>query len=329
MNRVSPNYPLLAVVGPTASGKSALALALAESLGGEVVNYDSVQIYRGFDIGTGKLPLDERRGVRHHLLDFLDPAEEFTAWDFRREACKALEEIRSRAKTPVLVGGTGLYLRALLLGLFEGPERSDKLRARLRRIADRHGREFVHRLLARLDRRSAERISPRDLQKVIRAVEVCLLARQTISDLQARGRQPLEGFRAIKIGLHPERRRLSERIDRRVEQMFQAGLVDEVRRTLARTDAGRIKALGALGYRQVTAALRGELSFEDALRTTQGATRQYAKRQMTWFRREPGVKWFSGFGEDPVVQAQILEWVEGALASKSEGVDSFAALPAN
>ena len=321
------DYPLLAVVGPTAAGKSALALRLAESLGGEVINYDSVQVYRGFDIGTGKLPAGERRGIPHHLIDCLDPADNFTAGDFRREALKVLQEIRERGKLPILAGGTGLYLRALLLGLFEGPPRSGELRARLRDLAERRGRGFVHLILQRLDPASAGRIEPQDLQKVIRAVEVCLLERQTLSRLQARGREPLRGFRCRKVGLNPARSDLCARINRRVEKMFASGLQEEVRGLLARPDASRMKALGALGYRQAAAALRGELTWQEALIATQAATRQYAKRQRTWFRREPEVAWFPGFGDEPGIQDQILRSVRTLLASKDQGtVESANAL---
>ena len=299
-----------------------MGLSLAERLNGEVVNYDSVQIYRGFDIGTGKLPLAERRGISHHLVDCLDPGDGFTAGDFRREALEALHEIRRRARLPILVGGTGLYLRALLLGLFEGPPRSEELRARLRGLAARRGREFIHRLLKRLDPASARRIDPQDLQKAIRAVEVCLLSRQSLSALHAGGRQALEGFRCIKIGLNPARDGLYARINQRVEWMFASGLREEVQRLLAQPDAPRMKAMGALGYRQVAAALGGEITWQKALEETQAATRQYAKRQMTWFRRESEVTWFSAFGDDPELQDQVFGSVNVMLGSKSrEAVD--------
>ena len=319
VDEVIQDYPLVAIAGPTASGKSELAVFLAERLGGEVVSYDSVQFYRGFDIGTGKIPLEERRGVPHHLLDCLDPAEPFTAGDFRREAHKAVDKIRTRGKLPILAGGTGLYLRALLMGLFEGPPRSEELRARLRSLAERRGREFVHRLLMRLDPASARRVDPRDLQKVIRAVEVCVVAREAISTLQARGREPLAGYKCFKIGLNPGREELYTRINRRVEKMFAEGLEEETRRILMRPDAHAIKGLGSLGYRQVAAALRGEISLEDARRDAQTATRRYAKRQMTWFRREAEMNWFSGFGDDPALQRQVLEALKGWFESKLKG----------
>ena len=238
------NYPLIAIVGPTAAGKSALALVLAERLNGEVVNYDSVQLYRGFDVGSGKLPPAERRGIAHHLLDCLEPADVFTAGDYRREALKVLADLRRRAKLPIFAGGTGLYLRALLLGLFEGPVRSEALRERLRAMVERRGREFLHRLLARLDPAAAARIQPRDTQKLIRAVEVCILARQPLSAMHARGRAGLEGYRVIKLGLDPPRAQLYDRINRRVESMFAAGLMEETQALLHLPDAARIKPLG-------------------------------------------------------------------------------------
>jgi tRNA dimethylallyltransferase len=320
----------VAIVGPTAAGKSALALALAERLDGEIVNYDSVQIYRGFDVGAGKVPAAERRGIRHHLLDCRDPVQLFTAGDYRREALRVLPDLRARAKLPIFVGGTGLYLRALLLGLFEGPPRSEALRERLRALARRRGREHLHHLLERLDRAAAERIQRRDTQKIIRALEVRLLARQPLSALQARGRRGLAGYRIYKIGLNPERARLYERINRRVEAMFAGGLMDEVRALLARPDARRIKPLEALGYRQACAALRGEMTLEEAIRRTQVATRNYAKRQLTWLRPEADIIWLEDFGDDPETPPRVLHALEqrGLLARGNPmGLHRPAALP--
>jgi tRNA dimethylallyltransferase len=284
-----------------------LALCLAEQFDGEIVNYDSVQLYRGFNVGSGKLMPAERRGIPHHLLDCLDPEATFTAGDYRREACKVLADLRARRKLPIFVGGTGLYLRALFLGLFDGPQRSEALRERLRAMCDRRGREHLHRLLARLDRTGAERIQPRDTQKLIRAVEVCILARQPLSALQARGRSGLEGFRVTKIGLNPPREQLYDRINHRVESMFAGGLLEETQSMLDRMDAQRIKALEALGYRQARAVLEGKMSRQEALLATQVATRHYAKRQLTWFRREEDISWFEGFGDDPPVQRRVWE----------------------
>ena len=304
---IEKGAPLVAIVGPTASGKSALALALAESLDGEIVNYDSVQLYRGFDIGSGKLAPEERRGVPHHLLGCLEAEEQFTAGDYRRAALGVLAGIKQRARLPVFVGGTGLYLRALFMGLFDGPPRSEELRGRLRALAERRGREFLHRLLNRLDPDAAARIEPRDTQKTVRALEVCILARTPISKMQARGRNGLEGYRVFKVGLHPERRELYRRINGRVEAMFARGLVEETCALAARPDSSRIKALGALGYLQAAAVARGQLSLPEAILQTQAATRHYAKRQMSWFRHEAGIIWFGGFGDDPRVQSQVID----------------------
>ncbi len=310
MMSVSHEFPLLAIAGPTASGKSALALGLAEQLHGEIVNYDSVQVYRGLVVGAGKVPPADRRGIPHHLLDCREPEEIFTAGDYRREALAVLAGIRERGRLPILVGGTGLYLRALLQGLFEGPARSEELRARLRVLTERRGREHLHRLLRRLDAAAAARIQPRDAQKTIRALEVCLLARRPVSAMHAGGRLGLEGFRVHKIGLDPDRARLYERINRRVESMFAQGLLEETRALLARRQAVELKVLGALGYRQACVALRGECRLADAIRDTQAATRRYAKRQMTWFRREPDMDWYRGFGDDPEIQRRVLGALE-------------------
>jgi tRNA dimethylallyltransferase len=313
-----PDHPLVVIVGPTASGKSALAVRLAKVLDGEVVNYDSVQIFRGFDIGSGKISHEDRLCVPHHLLDVLNGNQVMTAGQYRRLALKILREIRDRAKVPVLVGGTGLYLRALLCGLFEGPPRSDALRARLRAIEARRGPRFLHKLLRRLDPEAAARIHHRDAQKVTRAVEVCLLSGQPISTLHGRGRESLTGFRIFKLGLNPDRSELFDRINRRVKSMFASGLLEEVR--LLSEDFGFSGRPGsgpsaALGYRQALKVLRGEVSLPEAVRGTQGATRRYAKRQLTWFRREPEVTWFNSFGTDPDLQGRALQWLAQALSN--------------
>lgn len=298
----------MAVCGPTASGKSALGLRLAELLNGEIVNYDSIQVYHGLDIGSGKVSKEDRVRVPHHLLDIVEPHQAFTAGDYRNLALKTIVEIRERNRLPVLVGGTGLYLRALLQGLFRGPARSERLRARLRRIASRRGRVFLHRLLARLDPAAAARIHPHDTQKAIRAIEVCLLAGEPMSALHGRGREVLSGFCTIKIGLNPRRKELYERINLRVESMFSAGLLDEARSVLARQEAWTDNdPLGALGYRQAAGVLEGKLELKDAVSLTQAATRRYAKRQMTWFRRETDITWYEGFGDDPEMQRRIVQ----------------------
>jgi tRNA dimethylallyltransferase len=315
-------WPLIAIVGPTACGKTALAVRLAEEFDGEIVNYDSVQVYRGFDVGSGKVRLEERRGIPHHLLDVADPEQIFTAGDYRRQASRVLEEIRRRARIPILVGGTGLYLRALLAGLFEGPARSDELRSRLRAMAKRRAPEFIHRLLGRLDPAAAARIGRRDLAKVVRAVEVCVLARQPISALHAQGRDGLRGFQAVKIGFSPDRPQLYDRINRRAEAMFASGLMEETGRMLSRPGASALKPLQALGYRQARAAILGGMTLGQAIRATQTATRHYAKRQMTWFRREPEVRWFAGFADDPRVQDEVLIELKKTLRKEGNAAQS-------
>ncbi|MBZ5546014.1 MAG: tRNA (adenosine(37)-N6)-dimethylallyltransferase MiaA, partial [Acidobacteriia bacterium] len=227
MGPLNDDHPLVVIVGPTAAGKSALAIFLAERWTGEIINCDSVQVYRGFDIGTGKVAMAERRGIPHHLLDVVEPGEVFTAGDYRQQATRVLEAVRQRGRLPIVVGGTGLYLRALLEGLFEGPQRSEEVRARLAKIARRRGREFLHGLLRRLDPKAAARVHPRDTSKITRALEVCMLARQPISAMQASGRAGLRGFRVLKIGLSPDRKQLARRINARVERMFASGLLEE------------------------------------------------------------------------------------------------------
>ena len=311
--------PLLAIVGPTAAGKSALGLALARRLAGEVINFDSVQIYRGFDIGSGKLSSAERGGIPHHLLDVREAGQIFTAGDFAREASEVLETLRRKNTLPILVGGTGLYLRALLKGLFAGPGRSDALRSRLSEIVARRGRRFLHRVLGRLDAVSAQRIQPLDTAKIIRALEVRLLTGRPISEIQAAGREGLRGFRAIKIGLNPGRADLNKRINSRVARMFEDGLMEETQAMLQRCGmegdlAARLAPFRALCYGQACAVLAGRTKYEEAVRDTQAATRRYAKRQMTWFRREPGVEWFAGFGDDAAIQQQVWEWLEREMS---------------
>jgi tRNA dimethylallyltransferase len=313
------DYPLVVILGPTASGKSDLAIRVAAVFGGEIINFDSVQVYRGCDIGSGKLSRAEQRGIPHHLIDIVQPGATFTAGNFRRAGLSVLEALRRRGSVPVLVGGTGLYLRALLVGLFAGPPRSEELRTRLRALAVGRGRHFVHRMLARKDPASAARIHPRDTQKIIRALEVCFLARRPFSDLLGLGREALRGFRILKVGLNPPRAELYRRIDARVEQMFASGLVDEVRALAASAGDPTAPPLGALGYRQACAVVQGTMTMEEAVRDTQAATRQYAKRQLTWFRREPDVRWFPRFGDDAQVEQQVLDWLEEVTPGRSPG----------
>ena len=297
------NDPLLVViVGPTASGKTALSLSLAERFGGEIVNCDSVAVYREFEIGTAKPSREERARVPHHLLDICSPDEAMTAGEYARRAREVLAELRSRGRLPIVVGGTGLYLRALLEGLFPGPQRSEEWRERLRASAAKKGSAHLHRVLMRLDREAAEKIHPNDEPKLIRAIEVCLAARKPMSELWEQGREPLRGFRILRIGLDPERQQLYVRINERAAMMFTAGLVAEANRLLKKYPASPV--LGSLGYKQAVQLIRGEVTREEAVAAAQQGHRNYAKRQMTWFRREPEVKWIKGFGEGAVPEAE-------------------------
>jgi tRNA dimethylallyltransferase len=306
-----PPEPLLVVVlGPTASGKTALSLALAERFDGEIVNCDSVAMYREFEIGTTKPSAAERSRAPHHLLDFADPAGYVTAGEYSRLARQVLAEIRARHHLPIVVGGTGLYLRALLEGLFPGPQRSEELRERLRQRAAHRAPNYLHRILRRLDQTAATKIHANDTPKLIRAIEVCLASRQKMSELWQRcGRDPLRGFRILRIGLDPDRDALYSRINLRAQRMFESGLIEETQSLLQKHGADA-RPLSALGYKQAVQLLRGELSREQALHAAQQAHRNYAKRQMTWFRREPDVEWLNGFGDDPRIQMGAVTRVE-------------------
>jgi tRNA dimethylallyltransferase len=305
--------PLMVVVlGPTASGKTALALALARRFGGEIVNCDSVAMYRDFEIGTAKPTRAERVEVPHHLLDCVDPLTEVTAGEYAREARQAVREIAGRGRLPIISGGTGLYLRALLEGLFVGPVRSEELRKRLRRRVEERGTNYLQRILRRLDSAAADRIHANDVPKVIRAIEVCLASRQPMTELWQQGREPLIGFRILRLGLNPERKELYARINARAKKMFEDGLIEETETLLAKYGTAA-RPLSSLGYKQALQFLRGEGDCEMALRAAQQAHRNYAKRQMTWFRREAEVQWLAGFGGDPGIQAQAI----AAVASGS------------
>jgi tRNA dimethylallyltransferase len=295
-------------VGPTGSGKSELALAVAERFGGEIVNCDSLQVYRYFDIGTAKLGVEERRGIPHHLLDVADPDRLFSAGEYARMARAAIEEISSRNRLPVVTGGTGLYLRALIDGLFPGPARDVVVR---RRLAQRETRRpgFLHRSLRRFDPEAARRIHPHDVQKLMRAVEVCLLTRRSLTAEFAGGRDKLVGFRVLKLGLTPPRSALYERLDQRCTRMFEGGLVDEVRRILLLGFSPSVRPLESHGYKQALQFLRRELTLEAALEQAQRNTRRYAKRQWTWFRREAEMQWLEGFGEERGVCEAALDQV--------------------
>jgi tRNA dimethylallyltransferase len=314
----TPQPILPVIVGPTASGKSKLAVALAAWMGNaEVVSCDSVAVYRGFDIGTAKPSAPDRALVPHHMIDIVNAGEVFTAGDYSRLARAAIKKISEAGKIPIVVGGTGLYLRALLDGLFVGPPRSEELRARLRERAELRGTEYVHRILARMDSVVAASIHPNDLPKTIRAIEVCMAAQSRMSDMWQRGRDPIVGYRIVRIGLEPGRNFLYERINERCISMFQEGLVEEARSLWQQLtefhnepERERQSPFFSTGYRQSMQVIRGELTREQALSSTQQAHRNYAKRQLTWFHREKDIHWFNGFGNDPEIQMRIFQIFE-------------------
>ncbi len=305
--------PLLVVLlGPTGSGKTALSLTLARRFPSEIVSCDSVAVYRDMEVGTAKPSPAERREIPHHLIDVLTPDQFCTAGDYARLARQALTAIVSRQHLPVVTGGTGLYLRALLEGLFAGPQRSEQMRARLQRSAKSHGPGWLHRLLRRLDPAAARRIHSNDQPRLIRAIEVCLAARQPLTEAWKAGRDPLTGYRILRIGLNPPRPDLYARINARAAKMFADVLVEETR-GLLRKYGDSPPAFDSLGYRQARAVLRGELTESEAIAATGQAHRNYAKRQLTWFRREPDVRWLEGFGDDPALAAQASELVQQSL----------------
>jgi len=309
--------PLVAILGPTGSGKTDLALEIAAQFEGEIVNCDSLQVYRYFDIGTAKLPVASRRGISHHLIDLVDPNELFSAGEYARLGRQTIREISSRGRLPIVAGGTGFYLRALLEGLFEGPARRQDLRERL---AAREKRRpgSLHRLLIRFDAETARKIHPHDVPKVMRALEVYLLVRRPVSELFRQGREPLRGYHALKIGLLPDRDALYRRLDERCRQMFEGGLMDEVRRILALGFSPASKPFESHGYKQALQLLRGELTLKQALYYAQRNTRRYAKRQITWLRRETGLKWIRGFGDAVSTQAAACDLVRTLFTSSNE-----------
>ncbi len=296
-------WPLLVIAGPTGSGKSGLAVRVALECGGEVVNCDSIQVYRHFNIGAAKLRIEERRGIAHHLIDVVEPDELFTAGDYARAARRALDEIRERGRVPIVCGGTGLYLRALLDGLFVGPARDEGLRARL---MEREGRRrgALHRILRRLDGAAAARIHPNDVQKTLRALEVCLSGK-TMSEHWAGGREALEGFEVQRVILEPPRAELYRRIEERLERMFDTGLIEETERILAMGYSAESKPFASLGYKQALEVVRGALTREEAIEEAKRETRHYAKRQATWFRRGPGER-MAGFGDEEAVEERVV-----------------------
>jgi tRNA dimethylallyltransferase len=304
----TPDPLLVVVLGPTASGKTALSLALAERFHGEIVNCDSVAMYREFEIGTAKPTAEERASAPHHLFDIVEPTAYITAGEYARRARQVLDEIKARNRLPIVVGGTGLYLRALLEGLFPGPQRSEELRDRLRERVERLGSSYLHRILQRLDPAAAGKIHTNDAPKLIRAIEVCLASRDQISAMWKQGRDPLKGFQIFRLGLNPNRDALYARIKERAQRMFDAGLIEETK-MLVDKFGDSARPLTSLGYKQALQFLRGDLSRDAAISSAQQAHRNYAKRQMTWFRREPEVVWLEGFGDDRGIKREAVEAV--------------------
>jgi tRNA dimethylallyltransferase len=305
---VPSETPVIAIVGPTASGKSTLGIEVALQLNGEIINCDSVQVYKEIQIATAKVPLEERKGIPHHLIDFISPAINYTAGEWAREAANTIEEIENRGRVPLLVGGTGFYLRALRQPFFVSPPTDESLRRRLTQIRERHGAEHLHRLLKRIDPVAAQQLFPRDWPRVQRAIEVYFQTGKSIVDQQPERPEPHESSRRLRIlALNPPRAELYQRINERTEAHFRAGLVDEVRDLLARGVPALSNALGAHGYRRVVEYLQGSRTLESALEQTKLDVRHYAKRQLTWFRHEDGVEWFHGFGEEKDILRSVLE----------------------
>lgn len=306
----SASEPLLVVIaGPTGSGKTALSLALAEHLGGEIISCDSVAVYRDMEIGTAKPSLAERARVPHHMIDVVTPDVEYTAGDYGRAARVAVAQIHAHGKVPIVAGGTGLYLRALLEGLSPVPARDEALRERLRKRAEERGAEYLHRMMARLDPEAAARIHANDVPKVLRAIEVCLLERRPMSESWREAQpEPLRGFHIVQIGLNPDRKALYERLNARAASMFADGLVEETR-SLVATYGRDCRALTSLGYAQALAEIDGTLTREQAIAAAQQGHRNYAKRQWTWFRKTASMQWINLFGD--VALEQALQTIAG------------------
>ena len=307
-------YPIIALLGPTGSGKSLLAMELAAALAGEIISCDALQVYRHMDIGTAKPAPEERARVPHHMLDLRDPGQDFSAGDYQRLAREALSAISSRDRLPFVVGGTGFYFRALMDGLFEGPGRSGELRLRMRRIVDSRGAPSLHRALLRIDRRAADRIMPTDASRIIRAYEVYLLTGKTMSWWQDQPRDALRGYRSLRLGIRWPRETLYQRINGRVEQMFRDGFVEEVKSLIERYPRS-CQALKAIGYRQIATYLDGQSKLEQAVEETQRESRRYAKRQLTWFRSDPQIVWLDASIGPERLTAQALQHIQDFLAA--------------
>jgi tRNA dimethylallyltransferase len=308
----TPSQPLIVLVGPTASGKTSLALRLAEEFNGEIISCDSVAVYREMEIGTAKPTREERALIQHHMIDIAWPDEACTAGDYSRQARETLTGITERGHVPIVAGGTGLYLRALIDGLFPAPPQKPGQRERLRKLATTRGPAYLHRILTRLDTAAAAAIHINDVPKVIRAIEVSLAAKEPLTQQWQKGRDALTGHRILRLGLNPPRARLYERINQRAAAMFDRGLIEETERLIARYGKD-CRPLTSLGYAEATAVLENELTREQAVAQARQGHRNYAKRQLTWFRREPHMHWLAGCGGDEDITEQALQLVAAHL----------------
>jgi tRNA dimethylallyltransferase len=304
---------LVAILGPTATGKSGLALAIAERFNGEIINCDSTAVYRGFDIGTDKLPPADRRGIPHHLIDIVDPTGEYTAAHFARDAARAVRDIQARGRLPLLVGGTGFYYRALTRGLFPGPGKDAALRGRLEAVAERRGVIFLHRMLRRVDAASAGRIQPRDLKRLVRALEVYILTGRPLTAHFAATTSPLPDLRVIPIALRLPSEQTAARVTRRVDEQFERGLLDEIRTLLARGIPETARPFGGLVYRQALEHLHGVRDEPATRALIAQENRRYARRQLIWFRKEPNLVWVDGPGESAATIAVVSRLIEQRL----------------
>ncbi len=317
MSAHRPQDPVIVIVGPTASGKSTLGIEIARCLNGEIINCDSVQVYQGIEIATAKVPFQERKNIPHHLIDFVSPKVNYTAGDWAREAVAKIDDIESRGKVPFLVGGTGFYLRALRRPFFSSPQTDEELRSRINKIRQERGAEHLHRILRRIDSASAAELYPRDWPRVQRAIEVCLQTGRPMSAQKERRAEPHESSRRLRImALNPPRPELYRRINERTKAHFTAGLVEEVKGLLAAGIRQESNALGAHGYRRVVEYLLGKRDLPSAIEQTKLDVRHYAKRQLTWFRHEPDVEWFAGFGEERSLLLSVLEALDKAPDDK-------------
>jgi tRNA dimethylallyltransferase len=307
---------VVAILGPTATGKSALALAVAERYGGDIVNCDSTAVYRGFDIGTDKMAHDERRGIPHHLVDIVDPTEEYTAAQYARDAAAVIRAVHARGRLPILAGGTGFYYRALTRGLFPGPGKDAALRQRLEAIAERRDVTVLHRMLRKVDAASARRIQPRDLKRLVRALEVFFLTGRPLTAHFADTVSPLPDVDVVAVGLRLPAEQIAERVTRRVDEQFERGLLDEIRTLLARGIPESARPFGGLVYRQALEHLHGVRDEAATRALIAQENRRYARRQLIWFRKEPNLNWFDGPGESA-----------GTVAAVQRLIDTYVALP--